>query len=103
MHSRKGTMQSNSSSAPLDVNGLANSIVTEPLPTATIILGGGQHHKITHQRDKSSFEILQKGGGAKLEAHNSIIFFYPPTSPHRILAEGEQVLIEGVARQWDFF
>ena len=67
MHSLKGTMQSNSSSAPLDVNGLANSIVTAPLPTATIILGGGQHHKITHQRDKSSFEILQGDRGAKLE------------------------------------
>ena len=99
MHSLKGTMQSNSLSAPLDVNGLANPIFTEPLPTATIIFWGGQHHKITHQRDKSSSDILQKGGGAKLDAHNSIIFFHPPTSPHRILAEGEQVLIEGVVRQ----
>ena len=45
MHSLKGTMQSNSSSAPLDVNGLANPIFTEPLPTATIVLGGGQHQK----------------------------------------------------------
>ena len=95
MQSLKGTMQSNSSSAPLDVNGLANPIFTE--------LGGGQHRKITHQPDKSSFEIFQGGGGAKLEALNPNISFHPPTSPHRILAKGYQDLIEGVARQWDYF
>ena len=71
-------------------------------PEAVGHYAGGQHHKITHQRDKSSSEILQGVGGAKLEAKNSTFFFHPPTSPHRILAEGCQVLIEGVARQCFF-
>ena len=38
-----------------------------------------------------------------LTEKKSTIFFQPPISPHRILAEAYDVFIEGVARQWDLF
>ena len=60
---------------------ISGSLIQSALEKASTILRQGQHPQITHQRDKSSFEILKGGCEAEFQGENEPKLLSSPLPP----------------------